>query len=964
VTGRQAAQHRGLLRARTLLGAGRLAAWVLIGLGAAGFATSGDGGSAERVRASGEFWEAVDPQGDILSSPRNLGGVTLDSEDSLRFRDLGADFAWRSLRLEVQKLSSTAILEIRLHADDSQALVLGVIADEPLGLFFAETRTGAPPAILKKASVPNALKNAYTPFRIHITRTADAVAVSVDGHPVLELPGAGTWQDLPVVGTRNGPCALRNVSITGAAARSGAGRTDTTHQENLLRLQAQTPWRKRAAALGIVAMCLAVAALFLRSLCLGRPTRAELLDAVSAWGALAALPFAIGAVPGVAANHFAAALGATAGLALAVFALRKRLLAREAPRRLGEAALVLASVLVVVPCLVTLVERTVTEPAGDVSTEQPRVRSAARSEEAVAEQALAAAGIPGRAELDAGNALVGTAANQDLEITATAVLQPDAILEIRVRADAPPHTSGLALFVSSDARVSSSFVRETSRRFDEIGSTSGAVAAGVPCAIHLRVSGGEARATIAGLDLRATAEPTSHDGLVFVAARGGVSLSDIRVSCPAVARAPSRLPPGALRLAGLVLLWVIALAAALAWLGGFPAGRASFLAAAALAPLAILGARIQPASDAVVPGGMRAAFVVALVLLLPVLVHARRLAGLALAALVALSMLTPPAVAFLALTGGGDLTTLLPTSWNYVGWTGERTARDLVALQHPVIRLLNDYLGAHRFRGREFALAKPAGSRRVLVLGGSSTWGYGLPESEHAEYPAVLETLLGQDLAARGTPVEVLNGAYQGATGARLFRCLRDGLLAFRPDVVVLSLTYNDCFALTRFDEDAWLDEFAQPGSGSSCLAVARTVRDLTRGELAMKHLLVEFGAERGSAPELWTALGKDPDDTPPGRFERVLRRYAQLAREEHFRLVLVKEPVAGDRRFLWKEEFRAAMDRVGADFDVPVVDPTPALQAAGGEALFQDDVHPRPQGHAIIADVLRPVIEAALNAH
>ena len=56
------------------------------------------------------------------------------------------------------------------------------------------------------------------------------------------------------------------------------------------------------------------------------------------------------------------------------------------------------------------------------------------------------------------------------------------------------------------------------------------------------------------------------------------------------------------------------------------------------------------------------------------------------------------------------------------------------------------------------------------------------------------------------------------------------------------------------------------------------------------------------------------------------------------FRLVLVKEPVSGDGRMLWKQEFREAMDRVGAEFGVAVVDPTPALMAAGGAEMFQDE--------------------------
>jgi len=55
-------------------------------------------------------------------------------------------------------------------------------------------------------------------------------------------------------------------------------------------------------------------------------------------------------------------------------------------------------------------------------------------------------------------------------------------------------------------------------------------------------------------------------------------------------------------------------------------------------------------------------------------------------------------------------------------------------------------------------------------------------------------------------------------------------------------------------------------------------------------------------------------------------------------------------------------MDAVGSEFGLPVVDPSPALQAAGGAELFFDDVHLKPAGHAVVAEVLAPVVRAALQ--
>jgi lysophospholipase L1-like esterase len=73
---------------------------------------------------------------------------------------------------------------------------------------------------------------------------------------------------------------------------------------------------------------------------------------------------------------------------------------------------------------------------------------------------------------------------------------------------------------------------------------------------------------------------------------------------------------------------------------------------------------------------------------------------------------------------------------------------------------------------------------------------------------------------------------------------------------------------------------------------------------------------------------------------------------------------VRDDAPLVWKEEFRAAIASVAAEFGLLVVDPTPALLAAGpGSELFMDAVHPTPAGHAVIARVLAEALEPLLRA-
>lgn len=92
-----------------------------------------------------------------------------------------------------------------------------------------------------------------------------------------------------------------------------------------------------------------------------------------------------------------------------------------------------------------------------------------------------------------------------------------------------------------------------------------------------------------------------------------------------------------------------------------------------------------------------------------------------------------------------------------------------------------------------------------------------------------------------------------------------------------------------------------------------------------------------------------------------MLRRFAQLARERGFALVLIREPVSHPEYFLWRAEFDVVIDEIAAEYDLPVVDPWPALDAERQSFVFGDAVHPTERGHEIIAQQLLPVVRDAL---
>ncbi|MGH9349123.1 MAG: SGNH/GDSL hydrolase family protein, partial [Vicinamibacterales bacterium] len=116
-----------------------------------------------------------------------------------------------------------------------------------------------------------------------------------------------------------------------------------------------------------------------------------------------------------------------------------------------------------------------------------------------------------------------------------------------------------------------------------------------------------------------------------------------------------------------------------------------------------------------------------------------------------------------------------------LGWTaipGARRAHKDRRLGFDVRYDINEY----GFRGPAYPRAKPAGVRRIVILGDSNGFGWGMSEDEH------FASLLDQELPS----VQVINLSLSGyGTDQEYLRFVRDGV-QFDPDVVVLQVTPND----------------------------------------------------------------------------------------------------------------------------------------------------------------------------
>jgi lysophospholipase L1-like esterase len=292
-------------------------------------------------------------------------------------------------------------------------------------------------------------------------------------------------------------------------------------------------------------------------------------------------------------------------------------------------------------------------------------------------------------------------------------------------------------------------------------------------------------------------------------------------------------------------------------------------------------------------------------------------------------------------------------------------------------------------RDHEIAVPKPAGTVRILGVGDSVTFGYGVRLEE--TYLKVLEGRLPHG-AGGGPRYEAVNAGIEECGLDAYYHAVRTLGPLLQPDLVLVGIVLND---VQRYDG---FDGPARPREASIEPGLARRAHGalLARSQLyyasviATRSLLYRFHvldiadlygsplrAVRGEGASIERAWASSL---------HVLEQLVGLARAQGLRLVLVVFPVevqldeaaiARYRRDYGVSVPVRALDgepqrrllAFGARHDVPVIDLLPALRAAGGTDLYLrngavrfDPVHFSPRGHRIVGEAIhRALIEHRL---
>jgi lysophospholipase L1-like esterase len=280
-------------------------------------------------------------------------------------------------------------------------------------------------------------------------------------------------------------------------------------------------------------------------------------------------------------------------------------------------------------------------------------------------------------------------------------------------------------------------------------------------------------------------------------------------------------------------------------------------------------------------------------------------------------------------------------------------------------------------RDREIAVPKPAGTVRILGVGDSVTFGYGVPLQD--TYLKVLESRLGAR-AGGGARYEVVNAGVEECGLDAYLDAVRTLAPVLEPDLVLVGIVLND---IERYGVEAAAAPRPRPPGLARRVHGALLRRsqlyfasERAARSLAYRFHVLDIAALYGSPLRALTS-----DDPALERaWEsslRVLADLVKLARARGLRLVLLVFPVEVQLDGAAIERYRRdygvnvsarALDgepqrrlaAFAAAHDVPVIDLLPALRAAGGTDLYLragpirfDPVHPSPRGHRVVAEAI-----------
>ena len=291
-------------------------------------------------------------------------------------------------------------------------------------------------------------------------------------------------------------------------------------------------------------------------------------------------------------------------------------------------------------------------------------------------------------------------------------------------------------------------------------------------------------------------------------------------------------------------------------------------------------------------------------------------------------------------------------------------------------------------RGHEIKLSKPSSTYRVLAIGDSIAFGYGVELDEI--YIKVLERQLNSQPSNRR--YEVINGGLIAADLGYYYHFLRRSAGGLHPDMILIGLALNDIRPYKEYVLESVYPENSKPAPNR-----IRSINAFLRANSHLYELLysgiksilyktgsLDLNKNSGFNFSVLDDSGESTEYAWKRTFS-VLKSIFSLARKRGYAVVLVVFPLEVQINDSVLAEYRDNLGlRIGksamtgepqrrlrvfaASENIPFVDLLPAFRAAKSTGLFlrnksisHDPVHPSPKGHRIAGEVLARELRALL---
>ena len=260
---------------------------------------------------------------------------------------------------------------------------------------------------------------------------------------------------------------------------------------------------------------------------------------------------------------------------------------------------------------------------------------------------------------------------------------------------------------------------------------------------------------------------------------------------------------------------------------------------------------------------------------------------------------------------------------------------DHVKSKSAVLQKINIRLNEWGLRGGPIRPAA-AGARRILFLGGSITFGWGVPEEDTVEFR--LEQMLRD---AGGNP-QVLNGGVGNYNAERYVTRFFNQLTGLNPTDIVVHYFLRDA-------------EDLEPGNGNVLLRHSQLAVTLW----IVYHRLFDRSGENALVDHYRSVY--QPNAPGFGKMTGALARLSSYAKEHGIRIYLAMIPDVHD---LFDYKFRFAHDimrHVAEQYGYTYIDLLPALEgrAPSDMMAMPGDPHPNGLGHELMARAILPKLIA-----